>query len=579
MLRTAARSEGPPGQHDTPAPDLPESSLDAGPAPALPEPDPASAAGSARLDRPVFFTALGVVTALVLAAAIFPSEFTDVTAAVLAGLVTNFGWAFVATATGFVAFALFLVFSRYGRIRLGRDDEKPRYSTLSWIAMMFSAGMGIGLMFYGVTEPISHYLTPPVEGIEPGSPAAARQAMNYTLFHWAIHPWAIYAVVGLALAYSAYRKGRGAGFSGAFLPLFRGRPAPGALRAIDVFAIFATLFGSATSLGLGVMQINGGLTEVFGTGSSLGLQIGIIALLTICFVISAVSGISRGIKWLSNGNMILALALLFFLFVVGPTVFILELIPASAGSYLVSLPQMASRTGAFGGHEWLSTWTIFYWAWWVSWTPFVGSFLAKISRGRTIREFVIGVVAVPSAISVLWFSVWGGTAITAQDSGTDIAAANAESQESAMFALLADYPLAAITSVVVVLLVAVFFISGADASYIVLGSLSSFGAAVPPKWITVLWGLLTGAVAATLLWVGSLQALQTLTIIAAAPFLLIMIGLCAALMMDLVRDPAVTGARPMSLREARQRRTRPASLREARQRRARLLRGRRRQLQ
>ena len=417
--------------------------------------------------------------------------------------------------------------------------------------MMFSAGMGIGLMFYGVTEPISHYLTPPVEGIDPGSSEAARQAMNYTLFHWAIHPWAIYAVVGLALAYSAFRKGRGIGFSGAFTPLFRGRPAPKAMRAIDVFAIFATLFGSATSLGLGVLQINGGLTEVFGVSSSLGLQITLIAVLTVCFVISAVSGVSRGIKWLSNGNMVLALALLFFLFVVGPTVFILELIPASAGNYLINLPQMASRTGAFGGHEWLAAWTIFYWAWWVSWTPFVGSFLAKISRGRTIREFVIGVVAVPSVISVLWFGVWGGSALNLQDSGVDIAAATAESQESAMFALLAQYPLASVTSILVVILVAVFFISGADASSIVLGSLSSFGAAVPRKRLTILWGILTGAVAAVLLSVGSLEALQTLTIIAAAPFLLVMIGLCVALMMDLAKDPLVTPARtPRVLRRA-----------------------------
>jgi choline/carnitine/betaine transport len=534
MPKYAVRSEGPPGHAvSTGSPESPGATR-----------SPAGPAGpaAAGLDRPVFFTALTVVTALVTAAVLFPAEFTAVTAVLLDKLVTNFGWAFVLTATGFVAFALFLVFSRYGRIRLGRDDELPRYSTLSWIAMMFSAGMGIGLMFYGVTEPITHYLTPPVDGVEPGSQAAARQSMNYTLFHWAIHPWAIYAVVGLALAYSAYRKGRGAGFSGAFIPLFRGRPAPKALRAIDVFAIFATLFGSATSLGLGVLQINGGLSQVFGTGSGLGLQIGIIALLTLCFVLSAVSGIGRGIKWLSNGNMVLALALLFFLFVVGPTVFILELIPASAGSYLAALPQMATRTGAFGGHEWLSAWTIFYWAWWVSWTPFVGSFLARISRGRTIREFILGVVGVPSAISVVWFSVWGGAALTAQNTGTDIAAAAAESQESAMFTLLADYPLAAVTSVVVVVLVAVFFISGADASSIVLGSLSTFGAAVPPKWVTVLWGVLTGAVAAALLWVDSLQALQTLTIIAAAPFILIMIGLCTALMMDLSKDPFVARA-------------------------------------
>ncbi|WP_196880540.1 BCCT family transporter [Arthrobacter sp. CAN_A214] len=511
--------------------------------PSSPVPDATDRTDRNSVDKPVLFISLVVVLALLLIGVLFPTGFSTVTTGILGGLVTNFGWAFVLSATGFVIFALFLAFSKYGRITLGKDGEKPEYSTISWIAMMFSAGMGIGLMFYGVTEPITHYLTPPIAGIEPGSEAAARESMNYTLFHWAIHPWAIYAVVGLALAYSAYRKGRGAGFSEAFTPLFRGRPTPKGLRAIDVFAIFATLFGSATSLGLGVLQINGGLTEVFGMGNSLGIQIGIIAVLTFCFVISAVSGISRGIKWLSNGNMILALALLFFLFVVGPTVFILELIPASAGSYLVNLPQMATRTGAFGGHEWLAAWTIFYWAWWVSWTPFVGSFLAKISRGRTIREFVIGVVAVPSVISVIWFSVWGGSALTAQNSGTDIAAANAESQESAMFALLAEHPLAAVTSVLVVILVAVFFISGADAASIVLGSLSSFGAAVPKRWLTILWGTLTGAVAAVLLSVGSLGALQTVTIIAAAPFVLIMIGLCIALMIDLARDPAVAGTR------------------------------------
>jgi glycine betaine transporter len=522
------------------------------PAPEAHSADPlAQGTPKASLDRPVLFVSLSIVILLMLAAVLAPTAFADVTTAILNGLVTNFGWAFVLTATGFVVFAAFLAFSKYGRIPLGKDGEKPEFSRLSWIAMMFSAGMGIGLMFYGVTEPISHYLTPPVEGVEPGSSEAARQSMNYTLFHWAIHPWAIYAVVGLALAYSAFRKGRGVGFSGAFTPLFRGRTAPKALRAIDVFAIFATLFGSATSLGLGVLQINGGLTEVFGVGKSLGLQITLIAVLTLCFVISAVSGVSRGIKWLSNGNMVLALALLFFLFVVGPTVFILELIPASAGNYLIGLPQMAARTGAFGGHEWLAAWTIFYWAWWVSWTPFVGSFLAKISRGRTIREFVIGVVAVPSVISVIWFGVWGGSALNLQDSGVDIAAATAESQESAMFALLAEYPLASVTSILVVILVAVFFISGADASSIVLGSLSSFGSVVPRKWLTILWGTLTGVVAAVLLSVGSLEALQTLTIIAAAPFLLVMIGLCVALMMDLRRDPLITGARARPARQPR----------------------------
>ncbi|HEX5534726.1 MAG TPA: BCCT family transporter [Actinomycetales bacterium] len=500
-----------------------------------------------RLDKVVFGTAAGVTLAFVAVGALMPRRLQSGAETVLGGIISAFGWAFVLAATGFVVLAVWLALSRFGHIRLGRDEDRPEFSRRSWIAMMFSAGMGIGLMFYGVTEPISHYLTPPVAGVEPGTAEAARQAMNYTMFHWGLHPWSIYAVVGLALAYSSYRKGREGGFSAAFVPLLGsgGQGRQGATRAIDVLAIFATLFGSATSLGLGALQINGGMNEVFGVKLSASVQIIVIALLTLCFVISAVSGVQRGIKWLSNTNMAIALLLLAFLFVVGPTIFILELMPAAGGNYLIALPQMSFRTGAFGGHAWLAQWTIFYWAWWIAWTPFVGAFLARISKGRTIREFVMGVVIVPTVVSLVWFSILGGTAISLQRSGrADIAAANAQSQEKALFAVLQQYPLASVTSVVVVVLVAIFFISGADAASIVMGSLSSSGAEHPRRRITIVWGVLTGAVAAVLLLAGGLQGLQTVTIIAAAPFLLIMVAMCVALVRDLAHDPAAVRQPP-----------------------------------
>ncbi|GAA0294754.1 BCCT family transporter [Kineococcus aurantiacus] len=496
------------------------------------------------VDRTTLVVAAGLVVLFLLVGALWPTRLKAGADAVLDVVVADFGWAFVLGATGFVVLALVLAFSRFGRIRLGRDEDRPEHSRASWVAMMFSAGMGIGLMFYGVAEPVAHLVTVPQNDAAPGSQAAAREAMNYSLFHWGLHPWAIYAVVGLALAYSSYRKERAGGFSAAFAPLLRGRRGRGAARVIDVFAIFATLFGSAVSLGLGAAQMNGGLTEVFGVASSTTVKAVIIAVLTVCFILSAVSGIDRGIKWLSNTNMVLALVLLLFLFVVGPTVFVLDLIPASAGNYLSALPHMAFRTGAFGGTDWLSAWTLFYWAWWVSWTPFVGAFLAKISKGRTIREFVVGVMLVPTTVSLVWFAVLGGAAIDLQrrfiegTGGADIA--GIADQESQMFTFLAQFPWSGFTSVLVVVLVAIFFVSGADASSIVMGSLSSYGVDEPRRWLTALWGALMGLVAIVLFFAGGLEALQDVTIIAAAPFLVIMVLMAAALVKDLARDPKMT---------------------------------------
>ncbi|GAA3665302.1 BCCT family transporter [Nocardioides ginsengisoli] len=457
-------------------------------------------------------------------------------------VMTNTGWLFVLATSGFVVFVIWLALSKYGAIPLGRDDEEPEFKTVSWVAMMFSAGMGIGLMFYGVSEPLSHFVTAP-PGTSGADDEAAKTAMATTMFHWTLHPWAVYAVVGLAIAYGVYRKGRVQLISAAFAPILGRHASGGAGRVIDMFAIFATLFGSATSLGLGALQISSGL-EIVGDVGPLGnaALIAIITVLTIAFVLSAVSGVARGIQWLSNINMVLAVALALFVFVVGPTVFILNLVPTSLGSYVQDLAMMAARTGAEGPdtEAWLSSWTVFYWAWWLSWTPFVGMFVARISRGRTIRQFVAGVLLVPSVVSVLWFCILGGTAIDLQRTGTDIA--GADGIEAQLFGTLDALPLATIASVLVMVLVAIFFVSGADAASIVMGSLSERGTTEPRRWLVIFWGVATGAVAAVMLLAGgedALTGLQTITIVAALPFVVIMIGLAAALVSDLRRDPLV----------------------------------------
>lgn len=459
----------------------------------------------------------------------------------LGWVLTNAGWLFTLTASGFVIFVLWIAMGRFGNIPLGRDDEEPEFRTVSWVAMMFSAGMGIGLMFFGVAEPLSHMVTPPPGTGPEGSAEAVQHAMATTLFHWTLHPWAIYAVVGLAIAYGVYRKGRFQLISAAFEPLIGDRAKGGLGRVIDMLAIFATLFGSAASLGLGALQIRSGLQIVAGIGETgNAILIGIIAVLTCAFVLSAVSGVARGIQWLSNINMVLALLLALFVFIVGPTIFILNLIPTSIGSYFQDLAMMAARTGAEGAETeaWLGSWTIFYWAWWISWTPFVGMFIARISRGRTIRQFVTGVLLVPSLVSLVWFCIFGGAAIDAQRGGTDLAGEG--SQEAQLFGLLADYPIAGIASVVVMVLVAIFFVSGADAASIVMGSLSERGTIEPSRKTVIFWGVATGAVAAVMLLAGgsdALTGLQSITIIAALPFVVVMIGLAVALVKDLRQDP------------------------------------------
>jgi choline/carnitine/betaine transport len=374
--------------------------------------EPVARRGEGRLDKAVFGVAAAVALAFVAWGVISTDSLSTASTEALGWTVHNMGWLFVLVASSFVVFVIWLAAGKYGRIPLGRDDEEPEFRTSSWIAMMFSAGMGIGLVFWGVAEPLAHLITPPPGTGEAGNDAAVQTAMATTLFHWTLHPWAIYAVVGLAVAYGVYRRGRTQLISSAFAPLIGERRASGGVgQVIDVLAIFATLFGSAASLGLGALQIASGLEIVTGIGEvGNGVLVGIITLLTVGFVISAVSGVARGIQWLSNINMVLAVALALFVFVAGPTVFILDLIPTAVGSYFQDLAMMSARTEAAGGEgmaAWLSGWTVFYWAWWLSWTPFVGVFIARISRGRTIRQFVTGVLLVPSLVSLVWFAIFG----------------------------------------------------------------------------------------------------------------------------------------------------------------------------
>ncbi|MFG3281988.1 BCCT family transporter [Streptomyces sp. NPDC048111] len=486
------------------------------------------------------------VVAVVAWAALGKGSFDSASSTALAWVLNNFAWLFVVAADTFLVLCVVLAISRYGRIRLGADDSEPEFTNLAWIAMMFSAGMGIGLMFYGVGEPLTHFLSPPpATGAQPGTGDAARTALEYSFFHWTLTPWAIYGIAGLALAYAGFRKGRGNRMSSAFVPLIGARRADGwPGRCIDLLAVFATVFGTATSLGLGALQVAEGLDLTAGVNNSQTTQLVIIASLSAAFVLSAFSGLHKGVKWLSTINIVLAAVLMLFVFLLGPTVYVLDTIPASIGGYLHDLIPMASRTGAFTDRAWLGAWTIFYWAWWLSWAPFVGTFIARISHGRTIREFLVGVLLVPSGATVIWFCVMGGTAIRVASTGAaDLAGAVKDGAEASLFAMLDALPIGTVTSYIAMALVMTYFITSADSASLVMGSLTSRGSLHPPTWLVVMWGVLMAAVAAVLLVAGGLKSLQTATILVALPFVVVMLGLCWSLVRELREDPGAGPSR------------------------------------
>jgi glycine betaine transporter len=498
------------------------------------------------IDVTVFSIAAGISVVFVLVGVLFQDELASVVGDVLSWVLENLGWLFVLSTAAFLILVLFLAFSRFGRIRLGRDEDRPEFRTSSWVAMMFSAGMGIGLMFYGVAEPISHLAAPPLGQARPNTPEAAEAAMEWTYFHWALHPWALYAIVGMALGYFCFRRGMPNLISSVFYPLLGERVNGPIGKGIDILAIFATMFGSATSLGLGALQISSGLNFVWDVEATKGLAVVIIVVLTALFVLSAVSGVEKGVQWLSNFNMLVAIGLLLFILLLGPFVYILGTLVSATGGYLGGLVGRSFQTGVYGGSEWLGSWTIFYWVWWMSWTPFVGTFLARISKGRTLREFVIGVLLIPSGVSFIWFAILGATAINLQLTGEANLIDTVAKPEVSLFTLLDQFPLATVTSIVVIVLVAVFFVSGADAASIVMGMLTCRGTLEPPRAIVAFWGTAMGAVAIVLLLAGGLATLQQAAIVAGAPFALVMIGLAVSFVKAL-REEELPEARPATV--------------------------------
>ncbi len=482
------------------------------------------------MDKVVFGVAATATIAFVVWGFVDPHGLGRVSKWALGGTISNFGWLFVLSSTLFVVFIVFVAASRFGKIPLGGDAEEAEYSTGSWVSMMFATGMGIGLIFYGVGEPLYFYMSPPPDTVDPQTAKAASTAMGTALFHWTIYPWAMYALVGLGMAYGTYRLGRSQLFSAMFTSLF-GRQAIDGVggRIINILAIVATLFGSACSLGLGALQIGGGMvsTNLVDKVSS-GMLVAIIAVLTACFVASAISGIEKGIQWLSNINMVLAVLLAIIVFVGGPTLFILNIIPSAIGDFIDELPAMASRTAAVGNKdmsEWLSSWTIFYWAWWISWTPFVGMFIARISRGRTLREFVFGVMFIPLGFIFAWFSIFGNSGIFHAATDPALAKTAIETPAMGLFALFEHYAHPAIWSSVSVIIGLIFFVTSADSGALVLANLSSKGLSSgddAPIWLRLFWAAATGLITLGLLFSGGFSALQSVSVAAGLPFSLVL---------------------------------------------------------
>jgi glycine betaine transporter len=494
--------------------------------------------GPPRTDHTVFGVSLGLVAVFVLWGVFASENLGSTVGTVFSTVIANTGWVFVMASTGFVLLATVLAVSRYGRIRLGKDDDRPEFSTGSWVAMLFAAGMGIGLVFWGVAEPLYHLADAPLGLAEGGTPEAARLGLQYTVFHWGLHPWAMYAIIGMALAYGVFRKGRPSLVSSAVVPLV-GEHRTGIRRTVDILAIFTTVFGAATSLGLGALQINSGLATTYGIPQNNGVALAVIAGLALLYVLSAVSGVHKGIKLVSNLNVVLAAMLAAFIFVLGPTTHIFNTITDTTGDYLAGLPSMSLASGAWGGQEWLSGWTLFYWAWWISWTPFVGTFIARISRGRTIRQFVAFVMIIPTLVSIVWFGVLGGTATRFQLTGqADLSQSLADNgAEGALFALLGEFPLATLTAVLVMVLITLFFVSSADSASMVLGMLSQRGATSPSRSMVILWGVSIAGVAMALTLAGGLSAMQSATILVATVFVVVLIAICVNLVRELRREP------------------------------------------
>jgi glycine betaine transporter len=489
--------------------------------------------------NPVFIISLIISLGLTFFAICFNQEFGEFSNTLFSGITENFAWMYLLVMLLFVLFVLGIACTKYGKLRLGADDSKPEYSTFSWFAMLFCAGMGVGLVFWGISEPISHYMNP-IAGIEAGSTEAAEFAVKASFMHWGIHPWANYAVVGLSLAYFQFRKGRPGLMSSTLEGWIGEKRTKGWIgKTADILASFASVAGIVTSLGLGVLQINSGLNTMFGLPNTLIVQIIIIAIVTAIFMWSAISGIDKGVKRLSDFNVYLALLLMVAAVVVGPKIEILNNLINGIGGYVGTFFQESLAIPAYGDASWVKAWRVFYWAWWIAWAPFVGIFIARISKGRTIREFVLGVVGAPTLASVVWFAIFGSMGLHLGTKGVlsvgelqQVAAV----PESGLFTVLSHYSMGTVLSLLVIVLLCTFFITSADSGTFVLAMLSSEGEMNPPSVKKVIWGLVQSGLAIGLLIAGGLKPLQTISIAAAFPFMFIMIGACVSLIKELKKE-------------------------------------------
>ncbi len=484
---------------------------------------------------PVFFTSASLILLSIVLTISYRDSASELFSVIQTQVSTKTGWFFILSVNVFLVFVVYLAFSKFVRVRLGGDEVKPEFSTLAWFSMLFSAGMGIGLLFWSIAEPVTHYLVSPLAAAS--DVQSAQQAMNVTMLHWGFHAWAIYALVGLSLAYFTYSRGLPLTIRSVFYPFFSNRIYSWVGDVIDIFAVLATVFGLATSLGFGVQQVASGLSFVLGIDNGLVTQVSLIAGITLIATISVVSGIQKGVKFLSEMNMRIAVGLLLIIIILGPTVFILNSFIQNTGSYVSHLLTWSTWGESYAQGQWQNSWTVFYWGWWIAWSPFVGTFIARISKGRTIRQFILGVLIVPTIVTCLWISAFGSVSILEVMNGNPaIADAVQNDVSTALFVFLETIPFTEAISVLAIVLVTSFFITSSDSGSLVVDSLTSGGKISAPVGQRIFWATTEGAVAAVLLIGGGLQALQTATIIPGLPFAFLLLTMCYSLHKGLSQD-------------------------------------------
>lgn len=484
------------------------------------------------VDAPVFWPA-AIIIILFIAITLIVGEPMDKVFSAIQTSISNFGgWFFILSMNFFLFFVLYIAFSKYGKIRLGGSNAKPEFSTIAWFAMLFSAGMGIGILFWSVGEPINHFINPPSG--TPRTVESARISMEMTFLHWGLHPWGMYSLVGMSLAFFTFNKKLPLTFSSIFYPLLGDKVHGPWGKAINVLAVVATLFGLATSLGLGVQQVSAGLAHLFNLPDNLTSQVILITIITLAATGSVVAGLSAGVRRLSEINIVIAGIFLLFMLIVGPSLFIFDSFIQNLGGYVQNFFELSSWTETYQQSDWQNDWTVFYWAWWISWSPFVGMFIARISRGRTLKEFVLGVLIVPTLITFLWLSTFGGSAIFIElNSIADIAGAVTNNVATSLYVLLEQFPISAVTSTVGVILVTGFFVTSSDSGSLVVDSLTAGGKLDAPVPQRIFWAMTEGAVAAVLLIGGGLGALQTAAVSTGLPFAVILVILVWSLLKGL----------------------------------------------